>query len=199
MPTRKKNSKKILLDTRMKWALAIAGAVVALGIGIMFGATRLENRDSFCASCHTEGEVTFYKRSLASSPTDLASFHTGKETRCIDCHTAPGIPGRVEGLMAGASDLVSYYFENYPQPAVQDKPIRDSFCLKCHADVTTKRDFNNHFHVFLSQWQAIDQHAATCVSCHVAHDDKGDPTIGFLSKDSTLLICQKCHQAAGAG
>jgi predicted CXXCH cytochrome family protein len=196
MPSRRKKQPPI--SQRMKWTLGIIAGLFVFGIAIMFGATRLENHDSFCASCHTEGEVTFYKRSLTTS-VDLASFHTTKATRCIDCHTGPGIPGRVGGLMAGASDLVSYYFEKYPQPAVQDKPILDSYCLKCHAKVEQDQNFQNHFHAFLPQWQAIDSQAATCVSCHVAHDATGDAAIGYLNKANTIPVCQKCHQTAGQG
>jgi hypothetical protein len=102
--------------------------------------------------------------------------------------------------MAGASDLVSFYFENYPQPAVQDKPIRDSFCLKCHAKVEQDQTFDNHFHAFLPKWEAADPaHAAACVSCHLGHDTKGDATVAFLNRDHTIAVCQKCHQFAGGG
>jgi len=165
---------------------------------------QFENHDPFCASCHTEGEVTFLKRAqiqTANAATDLASFHAAKNAaRCIDCHTGPGIIGRYGGLMAGASDLVSYFSGHYPQPAVQDTPLSDGNCTKCHADVLTKTDFNNHFHAFLSKWQALDpQNAAHCADCHLSHDTTNDAGAVFLSQNTTTAICQKCHQFAGAG
>lgn len=196
----KSRSKSKPANGRMKFILWGAGLVAFLIVGAMFTGTQLENHDSFCASCHTEGEVTFYKRSLvADKPVDLASFHTAKATRCIDCHTDGGVTGRINGLMAGASDLVSFYFEKYPQPAVQDKPINDGNCLKCHANIAQKQDMNNHFHVFLSKWQAADKNAATCVSCHNGHNTNGAVAIKWLNEKDTTLVCQNCHAFSGQG
>jgi predicted CXXCH cytochrome family protein len=197
---RKSNPKSKPLSARGKFILWGAAIVGVLIVGAMFTGTQLENHDSFCASCHTEGETTFYQRSLATDkPVDLASFHTEKTTRCIDCHTDQGVTGRIGGLMAGASDLVSYFFEDYPQPAIQDKPINDGNCYKCHADIAQKQEMNNHFHVFLRKWQAADKSAATCVSCHNGHNTNGDLSIKYLNEKDTALICQKCHAVAGEG
>jgi hypothetical protein len=166
---------------------------------IPFTAMQFENHNSFCASCHTEGEQTFYDRSITSAPVDLASIHDIKgQARCIDCHTGPGIIGRYGGLMAGATDLISFFSGHYPQPAALEEPYPDANCLKCHATIAQNQDFNNHFHVFLAQWQAIDKNAATCVSCHVSHDTSGDAKIAFLNETTTEAICQKCHSAAGS-
>lgn len=179
--------------------VVIAGLVV-FGLAIPLTAMQFENHNSFCASCHTEGEQTFFDRSVAATAVDLASVHDIKgQARCIDCHTGPGIVGRYGGLMAGATDLISFFSGHYPQPAALEEPYPDANCLKCHASLTQKQDFNNHFHVFLSKWQAIDKNAATCVSCHLSHDTKGDVTIGFLNKETTVAVCQKCHSAVGGG
>ena len=184
-------------------AASVIVAFIVFGLVIPLSAMQFENHDSFCASCHTEGEFTFFNRSLvqASVATDLASFHAAKKAaRCIDCHTGPGIIGRYGGLMAGASDLVSYFGGHYPQPAVQDTPLGDGNCTKCHADVLTKTDFNNHFHAFLSKWQALDpQNAAHCADCHLSHDTTNDAGAVFLNQNAATAICQKCHQFAGAG
>lgn len=183
----------------------IAGGLVAgfllFGLVVPLSAMQFENHDSFCAACHTEGETTFYDRSTAAPSVDLASFHaTRHAARCIDCHTAPGLIGRYGGLMAGASDLVSYFSGHYPQPAIQDNPIGDGNCTKCHADILTDQAFNNHFHVFLPRWQALDpRNAAGCVDCHVSHDTANDAGAVFLSQKTTINICQKCHQFAGQG
>lgn len=180
----------------------IAGAVIAamilFGLIIPITAMQFENHNGFCASCHTQGEQTFYDRSTAGAPVDLASIHDIKgQARCIDCHTGPGILGRYGGLMAGATDLISYFSRHYPQPAALEEPYPDANCLKCHANIAQKQDFNNHFHVFLPRWQAIDKHAATCVSCHLSHDTNGDIKIGFLNEKTTVAVCQKCHAVAG--
>lgn len=184
-------------------AASVVAAFIIFGLVIPLISMQFENHDSFCASCHTEGEVTFLKRSLvaASATTDLASFHAAKgAARCVDCHTGPGIIGRYGGLMAGESDLVSYFSGHYPQPAVQDTPLSDGNCLKCHEAVLTKQDMQNHFHFFLPKWQAQDpQNVATCADCHLSHDTTNDAGAVFLNQNVTSAICQKCHTFAGAG
>lgn len=199
-PRKSKASKSTgFLNRRTK--LLVGAATIAL---ILFGlivpatAMQFENHNSFCASCHTQGEQTFYDRSTSSDPVDLASIHDIKgQARCIDCHTGAGIIGRYRGLMAGATDFISFFSGHYPQPAVLEEPYPDANCLKCHANIFQKQDFNNHFHVFLPQWQAIDKNAATCVSCHLSHDNTGDAKIAFLNQQTTAAVCQKCHSAAG--
>lgn len=179
---------------------AAVAAVIVFGLVIPGAAMQFENHNSFCASCHTEGEQTFYNRSIASTPVDLASVHDIKgQARCIDCHTGPGIIGRYGGLIAGSTDLVSFFSGHYPQPAALEEPFPDANCLKCHANIAQKQEFNNHFHVFLSRWQAVDKNAATCVSCHLSHDIKGDVKISYLNEQTTVAVCQKCHSAVGGG
>jgi hypothetical protein len=164
-----------------------------------FTATRFENRDSFCASCHTEPETTYYERETANPPVDLANFHFQKQTRCIDCHSGNGPIGRASALMLGARDLTAYLSNHYTQPAPLTRPISDANCLKCHSDVTQRQDFNNHFHVFLSQWQREDSTAATCVSCHQSHVTNSSADIRFLNQEVTQQVCQRCHAFAGTG
>lgn len=177
---------------------ALVAGLILFGLIIPVTAMQFENHNGFCASCHTQGEQTFYDRSTAGTPVDLASIHNIKgQARCIDCHTGPGIIGRYGGLMAGSTDLISYFSGHYPQPAAMEEPYPDQNCLKCHANITQKQDFNNHFHVFLARWQALDKNAATCVSCHVSHDIHGDAKIGFLNEQTTVAVCQKCHAVAG--
>lgn len=178
----------------------IAGAVISgmilFGLIIPVTAMQFENHNGFCASCHTEGEHTFYDRSTAGTPVDLASIHNIKgQARCIDCHTGPGIIGRYRGLMAGATDLISYFSGHYPQPAALEEPYPDANCLKCHANIAQNQDFNNHYHIFLPRWQAIDKNAATCVSCHLSHDIQGNIKLAFLNQKTTVAVCQKCHDA----
>jgi hypothetical protein len=198
-PTKRASTGKRVLVMWAGLIVLVIGLVAAVG-GSTY-AMQQENRDAFCASCHTEGEVTFLHRALSPAPADLASFHAGKgATRCIDCHSAAGIVGRYTTLTYGASDLISYVRGHYPQPAVQDTPIGDSNCLKCHGSVFDNQDFSNHFHVFLSKWQALDPaDAAHCVDCHVSHDTSGDPNTAFLNQNTAVLVCQKCHAFSGQG
>lgn len=178
---------------------ASIAALILFGLIIPVSAMQLENHNSFCASCHTEGEQTFLDRSMAVKPVDLASIHDIKgQARCIDCHTGPGIVGRYIGLTAGATDLISYFSGHYPQPAKLEEPWPDANCLKCHANIADKQDFNNHFHIFLPKWQAVDpKNAAHCVDCHASHDTTNDAGTAFINRKATLQVCDKCHSTVG--
>jgi len=202
MTKNSRRTKKSAWLTSRKIQLISGSLIVGMfvfGMAIPVTAMQFENHNSFCASCHTQDEENYYKQSLVA-PVDLASFHESKSAaRCIDCHTGPGLTGRYAGLMAGATDLISYFSGHYPQPAALEEPYPDANCLKCHADIAQKQDFNNHFHVFLPRWQEIDKNAATCVSCHISHDSTGDVKISYLNEKSTVVICQNCHSKAGGG
>ena len=58
-------------------ALAVFG-IIFTAAGFTFAATQ-EQHDSFCASCHTQPKSTYFERSIAAAPTDLASFHTNSD------------------------------------------------------------------------------------------------------------------------
>jgi len=191
-------SPKALFST---WWGKLAGIVLLVLVltGLTgFTAAQFENRNSFCASCHSEPESTFYQRSLAA-PVDLSSFHTSKQVRCIDCHSGKGLPGRISGLTLGATDLIAFVTKNYKSPAPLTRPIRDDQCLKCHQATIQKQDFNNHFHIFLARWQAADPKAATCVSCHQGHNTDSDQTIAYLNQTVTAQVCENCHAVSGEG
>ena len=201
MPSSKKYSKKSKTTARKVPHLLMISGVVLLAlllIAVLTGATAMqfENRDSFCASCHSEPETQYFQRE-ASNPVDLASFHATKATRCIDCHSDQGLPGRVTALSLGAKDLFAFVSNHYTQPAPLTRKIADGNCLKCHADISQKQDFSNHFHIFLPKWQSLDPNAASCVDCHQAHVTNGDASIGFLNQDTTSQVCQRCHAFAG--
>src|SRR5512143_2605554 len=135
---------------------------IPLGLIILSAATAVtamsfENHDDFCASCHSEPESTYFKRESAAA-TDLASFHSTKDVHCIDCHSGQGVvPGRLDSFLLGTRDLISWTLGQAKQPAAHTVPIGDVNCLKCHADLSQNRTMNNHFHVFLTRWQARDQ------------------------------------------
>ena len=190
----------VLWSKRPAYLVPLLAVLMVLAAGSYITGTQLEEHDNFCASCHTQPEVDFYTRSLQPTSQDLASFHAEKKVLCIECHAGKGIIGRSLGLAAGAQDLVAFYSEHYPQPAKLEDPMPDANCTRCHADVLTKQDFSNHFHLLLSQWRAADpKNAATCVSCHTSHTTSGTTADMFLVQDATLQICQRCHAVAGEG
>ena len=179
--------------------IAVVGALALVSTATAFTAMQFENHDDFCASCHSQPEATFFQRTTTAA-VDLASIHSTKEVRCIDCHSGPGlVPGRVTSLMLGAKDLLDWTTGHAVQPAALSRPFEDANCLKCHADLTQRQDFNNHFHVFLSRWQSVDKNAATCVSCHQGHATDGEAQLAFLNRAHTVQVCQQCHQKLGGG
>ena len=193
--TKQKPAASLFSRHRLATAILIIFPLVLTGI-VGFSAMQFENHDSFCASCHTQPESVYFQRESANSPLDLASFHTEKETRCIDCHSAGGSTGRAAALMLGARDLMAFVSKHYAQPAPLTRAIQDDNCLKCHANLTQRQSFNNHFHILLSKWQALDPEAATCVDCHQSHATNGDASIGFLNRDIAAQVCERCHTFA---
>lgn len=177
---------------------ALALAIILAAGGFTFAATQ-EQHDTFCASCHTQPEATFFQRSIAAQPVDLASFHTTKNVQCISCHSGIGITGRMSAELLGAHNALAWYSGTAVQPAKLTVPITDDHCLKCHEQVTTAGGFNNHFHEFLVRWQAVDPNAARCVSCHSGHATDGSAQTGFLNQANTEAVCQSCHSVLGGG
>jgi hypothetical protein len=177
-------------------------AILFSAAGFSFAAAKEEN-DSFCASCHTQPESTFYQRESDAQPSDLASFHTGKKTNCIDCHSGQGIPARMKAELLGAHNALAYVTGTAVQPAKLTVKVADENCLKCHEQVlprsTTTQEFeeggNEHQHLFLPRWQAADPNAATCVDCHAGHDTTGNASLSYLNREHTLQVCQDCHNA----
>jgi len=196
-------AKKAVLSPKKYAILLTLGGLVLLGIlltvgGFTFAAVQ-EQRDPFCASCHTQPESTFFQRASAAQAVDLASAHTPKDTRCINCHSGPGLTGRVNAELLGAHNALLWYTGKAVQPAKLTSPIGDENCLKCHQEVTGQRARNNHFHGFLARWQANDLRAGTCVSCHSGHATDGDSQTQFLNVARTEQVCSACHQALGGG
>ncbi|MGA9533631.1 MAG: cytochrome c3 family protein [Anaerolineales bacterium] len=197
----KRNRAKDRSRWSIRWIQAVVILAVLLGVGAVAGlgyAANLENHDSFCASCHTQPETKYFQRSQ-SAPVDLASVHAAKQVSCIQCHSGSGVSGRLMAMATVAMpDLLAYKGGQYHDPAIVTVPISDQNCLKCHAEVTQERTFNNHFHFFLPTWQAQQPDAAaTCVDCHQSHNQSGDPNTAYLIESDTVPICQDCHRSIG--
>ena len=203
------------------WVLVgiiVLGIFLAAG-GFTFAATQ-EAHDPFCASCHTQPESTFFQRSIDAQAVDLASYHTPQKTRCIDCHSGPGILGRMQAELLGARNTVAWYTHTAVQPAPLTFPIQDANCLKCHQDVT-QRGYTpkqsvtivgegrrggegeeagpNHWHEQLADWQAVVPNAGTCTSCHPGHSTDGTAQTGFENAQATRTVCEACHRTLGEG
>lgn len=178
--------RRILGFSSVLVGIVVLGIFLTVG-GFTFAASQ-EARDPFCASCHTQPESTYVQRSTDAHPVDLASFHTGEETRCIDCHSGVGIGGRVQAELLGARNALAWYTSFAEQSAHITFPLQDENCLKCHQDViqqgyTPKQTVTisgvrsrgggeagpNHWHDQMARWQAADPKAGLCTSCHLGH------------------------------
>ncbi len=186
--------------------LALVGVVLLSAASFSFAAAQEEN-DSFCASCHTQPESTYYQRSLTAA-TDLASAHREKKNvRCIDCHSGDGLEGRVTAEMMGAQNAVKWYSGLATQPAPLLYPIEDSNCTKCHAEVLTQGHDSNsrtvnfgpkgHYHTYLAQWKKADKNAARCTDCHNGHELGGKAQDSWVVTATANPNCDACHKLMG--
>lgn len=186
----------------MKRLAMIAAAVIALVVlaaGGLFGALRLEEQDSFCASCHTEPETAYVARAQQAAPSDLASAHAGTHAaRCIDCHSGAGAAGRATGLRQGAQDLAAYLSGTYRRPAVATNPLPDANCTRCHDGLFVSRNLRNHYHYYLPTWQAKEPgKAARCVDCHTSHTQGASRTLRYANDSRLNPYCAACHAFSG--
>jgi nitrate/TMAO reductase-like tetraheme cytochrome c subunit len=84
----------------------LLAAMLLTASGFAFAYTQ-EEHDTFCSSCHTQPESTFYQRASGAQAIDLASFHKAKGTRCIDCHSGAGLTGRMQAELLGAHNTLA--------------------------------------------------------------------------------------------
>ena len=196
-----------------RWPLIIGGLFAFL---IMFSgagfatATVLEDQDTFCISCHTVPETTYYNRAYISldhplqTVTDLATAHyhlsqTGNKTpfACIDCHRGDQtLPARVAAIAVGAKDTLVYVagrentrIETVPSPTETDW-LSNSACISCHAAtlLDTSYGFTNHFHTKLPQ-------AAALRTSNGAAAPTGRQNQWAQPVNNVNLQCTSCHQA----
>ena len=183
--------------------LAAIGVLLVLAAGGFAGMMRLEETNTFCASCHTEPETEYVAR-MGQTAADLAAFHQVEEqVNCIDCHSGPGLGGRAIAMLTGARNAALYVTKTMTQPARSLGPFSDGSCTKCHADITRGERFNgrdNHFHAFLSDLKRRQPaQALRCVDCHDGHATDVEAQLLFLNRARTEAACERCHNALGEG
>jgi hypothetical protein len=183
-------------------ALALV-SVLALAAGLTV--SQLEERDSFCISCHTAPEVTYYDRAQAalalSEPfADLSSAHYGMETtfRCIDCHRGDGgLVHRITTISLGARDTVIWLSgqadESIEKTDLVAPVLLTSACTQCHAEALLEVGFNNHFHNKLpeayAQWRGGAQ-----LRRPVEAPDSPEQAL-IVEPSPTEVLCVDCHRA----
>lgn len=190
-----------------RWLVGLAIALVALSVGATGVGLALEQRDEFCAACHTEPETTYVHQSRdTSSPRSptLAAFHYRLEGtamaskvafKCIDCHGGVGPAARLTTLyQLGVGDALAFLSGRYEQPAQTHRPLPDVNCTRCHAEAVSVPGFENHFHTKLADPSAPP---IACVACHVSHTDQVDPREKYIRRAVVYPHCNDCHLVMG--
>ncbi|NDJ52668.1 MAG: hypothetical protein GYB68_06240 [Chloroflexi bacterium] len=198
----------------LRWAAGIALAVLALGFVGGAGASRLEENDRFCASCHMVPERTYFNRAqfaLAGiDPVeDLSSAHyladpedlpAGVPMRCIDCHRGDdSLLHRTEALLLGAEDTVIYLFGD-PDQSIEKTELNvphlaNDSCVMCHSAALLEVGFPNHFHNMLpvaaDVWQDGGELTLPQTNPELYEDALEE---GLEPIEDSDLLCMDCHQ-----
>ncbi len=194
----------------MRWLLWGSIALVVLfGAGVG-GASKIEENDAFCASCHRAPEVTYVARAQQAlnapdDAPDLASAHTPLPLRCVDCHRGDGsLLHRGASLALGARNGVLFITGRGEEGETQLLWLPEASCQSCHRDVWSEEGFEKHFHNLLLEYHDLPQAKSTpenrilCVDCHPAHRE-GEALTGFIDEEVVFPVCEKCHRVWGKG
>jgi hypothetical protein len=182
--------------------LLMLGGIGLIVAGVAFvGGTILEEQDSFCASCHTVPETTYFERTTAlladtSAPiSDLATqhYHLNDTFQCIQCHRGTAsLSDRIQTLALGARDTL-IMVSGKADPTIEKSTVEQSVlvnaaCVGCHE--TTLLTFNgiqNHFHNFLPQTGELLAQGKQMVGVQGGG--------GFRTFNNIPLTCTSCHLA----
>ena len=194
----------------MKKTLTIVTALAVLGVVVLvvglWGSISMENSNRFCASCHTEPESAYYDRTQQAAIADLATLHTSKGVRCIDCHSGQGFMARIAGVVNyGMRDTLAFYSGRYHSPAITTRPLDNVSCTKCHdpAALVTQgmgeEGSRGHYHETSLQalWRQSGGPVNRCAACHPAHPQVGSAATLFTSLEIAGRGCQDCHRVMG--
>ncbi|MBI3361872.1 MAG: hypothetical protein HY023_12265 [Chloroflexi bacterium] len=184
----------------LRWGLPLAVLLALIPIPVI---SRLEERDTFCASCHTAPEVTYFQRAQMASGgqapvLDLSSSHyvVAENFRCINCHRGNmGAAHRVTTLALGARDLLIFISGRADQSIEKTKievpELLTAGCVECHGKSLLVVGFANHFHNKLPEayalWKAGGKLAAP--------PDLPNADTSMLKQYDTSVRCLDCHRA----
>ena len=210
------------MPTLRKWfpRLIIIG-IIAFTASLVT-ASKLEEQDAFCTSCHRPPEITYFDRAHQAmtdetAVTDLASYHytAAEQFRCVDCHRGDQSAGqRAEILWLAAKDTAVHFLGepdqtiekgNIPAPNPHSEAwqgaeqysrtphILNDGCLSCHQDALTLVGFENHFHNKLPQAQLAYAQTERLNFPEGWPGQAGSPAL--LVPEETILTCLDCHRA----
>lgn len=188
------------LPAWLRWGVPLAVLLALVPIPVV---STLEERDSFCASCHTAPEVTYFDRAAMALAgvepiLDLSSAHyvEAEPFRCIACHRGDSGPvHRATTLALGARDALIFIAgradQSIEKTQIEAPDLLTAGCVKCHVGSLLVTGFNNHFHNKLpdayAAWQAGGKLTAPA--------DQAAAGAAALEKYDTTVRCLDCHRA----
>jgi hypothetical protein len=188
--------------------------VLVLGVGGFVTASALEEHDTFCTSCHTVPETTYFNRAYVAldnpqtQVTDLATAHyhlSQQENKpafsCISCHRGDASLGQRISTLALAGRDTLIYVLGKEDPTIEKEHTKEGWlpnaaCVSCHTDtLLTLKGLDNHFHTHLPQAAAALANGGTLIVSE-AHQNEKDRLMALgLQTVNTPLVCSDCHQA----
>jgi nitrate/TMAO reductase-like tetraheme cytochrome c subunit len=217
MTTSPEQPQTIRPTRRRRWpliVLAMLVGLIVLGAAGFVGVSALEERDTFCISCHTVPETTYFNRAYIAldNPTDVvtdlatAHYHIAQSKNlepfaCIDCHRGDGSLGhRISTLALGGRDAVIYVLGR-ENPTIEKTStvegwLPNAACINCHADtLLTLKGLDNHFHTHLPQAAAALARGGTLKVPDTLAAQRTELLNIGLKTINTSLVCSDCHQA----
>lgn len=199
-------------------AAILAGVALILAAGATTTVLHLEEQDTFCVSCHTAPEITYYNRAQAAIVgqwpfIDLSSAHyaasvasqatnpTTTAFACIDCHRGDDSPThRILTLTLGGRDAL-IWLTGQDDPTIEKGPdtaivphLLNAACIDCHTDALLTVGFDNHFHNYLpTAYQLWQQGGALIIPTGV--ELPPDALTSGLPDHPVDLNCLSCHSA----
>ncbi len=187
-----------------------------LGLGILFIAllglsfpvgSKLEESDSFCISCHTVPEETYFNRAqdtlagILAPPPDLSSAHYKAPSqavfRCIDCHRGDqSLSHRWQTYLLGIRDAF-IWVTGRANPAIEkvfagEPLLLNAACVDCHTDSLLELGFNNHYH---NQLAAAGELEAKGLEPFEPPEGLSGTLFIELAEVNSSLDCLDCHHA----
>ncbi len=205
------------LPRRRRWPLIVGGLFVLLvvfsGVGFVTAST-LEDRDTFCISCHTAPETTYYNHAyialdnptlpvtdLASAHYLLSKQHNKEPFACIQCHRGDSSLGhRVAAITLGARDSVIYVV-GQENPTLEKTETREGWlsnaaCVSCHSDyLLTVKGLDNHFHTKLPQTADVLAKGGKVTVSDALKNNPEAAKEWLAPVSGVTLTCTSCHLA----
>ncbi len=202
--------------------IGVIAAVLLISLGSALTISQVEENNAFCASCHTPLEVLYVNQADQATPENspnLAAFHYAitahrengavPVVNCVACHRGDnGVQDRTIALTLGAWNTVRWLMGDDGTGAAERRRLEwlpNNSCLRCHSDVFADRNFENHYHFYLPEYNQdpivqadAEANVLYCNACHVSHDDIPQE-LDFLADEIVFPACKKCHVVWGRG